>query len=250
MSASDVIAIRGLAVDCVVGVYPHERDTAQRLVVDVELHVDTEDAGRTERISRTVDYDFATEQLRFILENGCFRLLETAAYALARYLLAPPPPGVQRTSIESVRITLTKPDALRGAAIPSLTIERDARWATPFEREEKPFGTVDVIHETREAGIYRLNLAPGGVIPLHVHRTMREAEMVLGEGLLCQNEPAPIGSVRVWPRDAPHTYENPTNEVCSILCVDAPPFVPDDEIPVSGEPAEVASTRPWRPGAR
>jgi dihydroneopterin aldolase len=248
--SSDLIAIRGLGVDCIVGVYPHERGVPQRVIVDVELSLDTEEAARTERISRTVDYDFVAEQLRFLLENGRFRLLETAAHALARYLLAPPPPGVRQAQIERARLTLTKPDALRGAAVPSLTIERDAAWARPFAREVKPFGTVDVIHETREAGIYRLNLEPGGVIPLHVHRTMREAEMVLGDGVLCQNEPAPMGTVRVWPHGAPHTYENPTDEVQSILCVDAPPFIPEDEVAVSGEPAVVPSTRPWQPGAR
>ena len=47
-----------------------------------------------------------------------------------------------------------------------------------------PGGTVDVIHETREAGIYRLNVAPGRSIPLHVHRRMQESEMVITAGLL------------------------------------------------------------------
>jgi hypothetical protein len=79
---------------------------------------------------------------------------------------------------------------------------------------------------------------------------MREAEMVLGEGVLCQEKPAPAGTVHVWPHGAPHTYANPTDEVQSILCVDAPPFLPDDEVVVTGEPARVASTRPWQPGAR
>ena len=32
------------------------------------------------------------------------------------------------------------------------------------------------MHETRDAGIYRLNIAPGASIPLHVHQVMRESE--------------------------------------------------------------------------
>ena len=41
----DVIAIEGLVVDCVVGVYPHERDKLQPLRVDLYLELDTRAAG-------------------------------------------------------------------------------------------------------------------------------------------------------------------------------------------------------------
>lgn len=243
---SDVIAIRDLRVDCIVGVYPHERDTPQPLVLDIELFLDTEDAATSEHIARTVNYDLTAAQIVFLLQSCRFRLLETAAHALARYLLAPPAPGVRRAQVERVRIALRKPEALAGAAIPSLTIERTAEWAGVYAQEEKTFGVVDIVHETKDAGIYRLNLRPGGVIPMHVHRVMHESEMVLGEGLLCQGAPVPAGAVRRWPHDAPHTYENPTREHQSILCVDSPRFIPEDEIEVEGPAAEVPIEPSWR----
>src|SRR5690606_19278706 len=159
-----------------------------------ELYLDTEKAAVQERLSRTVDYDAICQQIVFLLQSCKFRLIETAAHALARYLLAPPAPGERRAQIEALRMRLTKPEALRGAAIPSVEIERDRGWVT-MAQEEKPFGTVDVVHETQDAGIYRLNVAPGRDIPLHVHRQMQESEMVLGEGLLCQGTPCPAGTV-------------------------------------------------------
>jgi dihydroneopterin aldolase len=247
LTAPDVIAIRHLAVDCVVGVYPHERDTPQPLVLDVELSLDTEAAARAERLSRTIDYDFTARQIAFLLQNCRFRLLETAAHALAKYLLAPPPQGIKRAPASSLRLRLTKPEALGGEAVPSLEIVRDADWATFSGREDTAFGTVDVIHETQDAGIYRLNVAPGRGIPLHVHRVMNEAEMVLGTGLRCQGRPVARGTVHRWPHDAPHFYENPTDKVQTILCVDSPRFIPDDEIPVDAEPAEVQPEPPWTP---
>jgi dihydroneopterin aldolase len=106
-------------------------------------------------------------------------------------------------------------------------------------QEQKPFGTVDVIHETDEAGIYRLNLSPRRGIPLHVHRKMQESEMALGDGLLCQGRPISAGTVLRWPHDAPHRWDNPTDRWQTILCVDAPRFMPDDEIEVQGDPADV-----------
>ncbi|RLB52912.1 MAG: dihydroneopterin aldolase [Deltaproteobacteria bacterium] len=244
----DVIAIRDLAVDCIVGVYPHERDTPQRLVLDVELELDTEEAARSENISHTVNYDLTSAQLVFLLQSCRFQLIETAAHALCRYLLAPPAPGIRRAQIGRVRLTMSKPEALGGAAVPSLAIERDAEWAGAFPQEQKSFGLVDVIHETTEAGIYRLNLEPGGVIPMHMHRQMNESEMVLGEGLRCQGAPAAPGLVRRWPHGAPHTYENPTAEYQSILCVDCPPFIAEDEIEVDAPPAVIEPEPEWRSG--
>ncbi len=240
----DVLRIEELTVDCVVGVYPHERDTPQPLRLDVEMRLDTELAGVKESFASTVDYAATTEELVFLLRSCRFHLLETAAHALARYLLAPPSVDDRRPALDSVRIRLTKPQALGGVAVPSLEIDRPAAWCR-FEVEEKPFGTVDVIHETHSAGIYRLNIAPGREIPLHLHRQMHEAEMVLGDGLLCQGAPCTPGTVHRWPLGAAHTYSNPTDRIQTILCVDSPRFIEEDEIEVEGEPAHVPAESPW-----
>ncbi|MEM7434869.1 MAG: dihydroneopterin aldolase [Myxococcota bacterium] len=242
----DVLRIEALDVDCVVGVYPHERDTPQPLRVDVELRLDTEEAGTRESFASTIDYASTASELVFLLRSCRFKMLETAAHVLARYLLAPPVVRGRRPQVRSVRIRLTKPNALDGRAIPSLEIERDAHWCA-LTVETKAFGTVDIIHETKDAGIYRLNIAPGRSIPLHLHRQMHEAEMVLGEGLLCQGEPCSPGTVHRWPLGAAHTYHNPTDRTQTILCVDSPRFIEEDEIEVDGEPAEVPAEAPWVP---
>ncbi|MEM1414615.1 MAG: dihydroneopterin aldolase [Myxococcota bacterium] len=240
----DVVRVEGLQVDCVVGVYPHERHASQPLHVDLALELDTRAAGDGEKLGLTVDYAFTAAQVVFLLRSCRFRLLETAAQALAGHLLAPPSPGVKRAAVQACTIRLTKPGALRGFARPSLEVRRSADEVS-LTHETKPWGRVDVVHETREAGIYRLHVAPGKGIPLHVHRQMRESEMVLSKGLLCQNRKVPPGTVHRWPLGAAHRYDNPTSRWQSILCVDAPPFIPDDEIEVEGEPADVPPESPW-----
>src|SRR5690606_36985949 len=147
-------------------------------------------------------------------------------------------PEGSRPQIEEVVVRIVKPDALAGRAIPSVEVTRDRRWGA-VEVEQRPFGTVDVIHETEDAGIYRLNLRPGGGIRLHKHEVMRESELVLSAGLLCQGQPAAQGSVRRWPRGAQHRYDNPTDRWLSILCVDAPRFRESDEIVVEGQPGPI-----------
>lgn len=235
----DVIAIEGLVVDCVVGVYPHERDTPQPLRLDLYLEVDTRTAAERERLRDSVDYAAITEQLSFLLSACRFRMLETAAHALARYLLLPPALGDRRAQIEALRLRLTKPSALGGRAIPYLEICRDASDVT-LETETSKFGRVDIVCETSEASVYRLNVAPGNSIPLHVHRHMRESELVLSEGLWCQGKPVAPGTVFHWPHDVPHRYDNPTLRYQTILCVDSPRFMPEDEIEVEESSAPKA----------
>ncbi len=223
-----------------VGVYPRERGTPQLLRLDVELCLDTEAAGRDERLRESVDYAALSNQLAFLLRSCRFGLLETAGHALCRYLLAPPAKGERRAQLSRARVTLTKPTALGGRAVPSVEITRDADWVQ-LTHEHKDFGTVDIIHETKTLGIYRLNIAPQREIPLHVHGVMEESEMVLSAGLLCQDKPVAAGTVHRWPRGAAHRYRNPTRRYQTVLCVDYPPFLPHDERPVSGEPADVAA---------
>ena len=179
---------------------------AQPLLVDIEMYFDTETAAQKESVKYTVDYAAIASQVRFLLRSCHFRLLETAAHALARLVLAPPSLGEKRAQVDAALVRLTKPGALRGYAIPTLEIHRKRDWCT-FAQEEKSWGNVDILLETRDAGIYRLNIAPEHSIPLHVHRVMRESEMVLSKGLLCQGNPVTPGTVHRWPRNAAHGYK-------------------------------------------
>jgi dihydroneopterin aldolase len=244
MSARDTISVSDLRVECVVGVYPHERDALQPLRVDVDMRLDTEQAATKERVRLTVDYASVSAQIAFLLRNCRFRLLETAAHVVARHLLAPPAAGERRAQVDELTLRLTKPAALAGNGMPTLCISRDKSWAVLGE-SKTPFGSVDVVHETRDAGIYRLNLAPGARIPLHMHRATQEVEMVLGDGLLCQSKPAPVGMVYRWPLGAAHGYENPTDRFQTILCLTSPRDSLGDDVRVEGDPAAVEPEPSW-----
>jgi dihydroneopterin aldolase len=232
-----------LQVWCVIGTYPAERQREQPLVVDVSLGLPTRRAART-KLRDTVDYVAVAGQISFLLRAGRFRLLEAAAEALAAALLAPPAPGEERAHVSRVRVRLTKPEALAAPTLARVSVARDSEWLV-LGREDKEFGRVDVLYETSETGVYRLNIEPGKEIPLHVHERMQEHELVLTSGLLCQNEPVPPGTAFHWPLGAPHVYKNPTAVVQSVLCVDRPPFIPEDERVVSGAPAPVRGEAVW-----
>lgn len=242
--AQDTIIIEDLDIECVIGIYEHERLTAQRIIVEAALTVDTLPAALSDRLELTVDYEWVTHQIAFILKMGRFQLLETAAHTICQTLLLPPVAGEHRCAIDAVSLKLRKPGALGGRGLPTLHVQRRADTAT-YRHETKAFGTVEVLFESGAVGFYRLNIAPGGAIALHLHRKMREAEFVLSDGLLCQGEPAKRCSVRVWPHGLAHRYDNPTGEVLSLLCVDSPPFVESDEIRVEGLPGVLEARESW-----
>lgn len=240
----DFIRIEGLDVECLIGFYEHERTTAQRVVVDITMGLDANDAAEQQRLEASVDYEWVSKQIAFVLKAGRFRLLETAALTICRALLLGPVSGEGRASIELVDLTLRKPGALLGRGVPSLRMLRRARELA-YAQEQRAFGTVDVILETADAGFYRLNVLPGHGIDLHRHQQMSEAELVLTHGLYCQDQPAARGTVRCWPLGFAHQYYNPSDVVQSLLCIDRPPFIEQDEIACDGQAMVVSPQQVW-----
>ena len=59
------------------------------------MRLRTEASAVKESLRLTVDYAAIASQLVFLLRSCRFRLLETAAHVLARYILAPPAPDEQ-----------------------------------------------------------------------------------------------------------------------------------------------------------
>ncbi len=62
---------------------------------------------------------------------------------------------------------------------------------------------------------------------------MGEAELVMSDGLLLQEQPVPGGVAHFWPLELVHAYQNPTDMERSILCVNRPVFDRSDEIAIA-----------------
>ncbi|MBI4820356.1 MAG: dihydroneopterin aldolase [Deltaproteobacteria bacterium] len=113
----DRIEIEGLRVDAVVGIYPHERRIHQRLVFDVTVETDLSEAGRTDDIRSTVDYDRIAQIVRNTATSATW-LVESMASNVADAVLALP-------RVESVRVRVQKPGALVDATTVAILIFRE-----------------------------------------------------------------------------------------------------------------------------
>lgn len=68
-SVTDHILITGLRVVSVIGVLEHERQSPQPLRVDIDIHVDLNDAGRSDDLSQTVHYGEVSMQIAEVARN-------------------------------------------------------------------------------------------------------------------------------------------------------------------------------------
>ncbi len=224
--SQDAVIVDGLEVPCIVGVRPAERTREQPLLVRLALKADLGIAGRSGRIADTCDYAQVCQHVQDLLQFRRYRLLETACEELSAALLALHPLA------SGIEVALSKPQALSDfRARPTVACTR-TRLDFPVRIEPTRFGHVEVLLETREAGLYLLHVAPAREIPRHLHRTMRELEWLVEGELQCNTEPVVRGRARAWSHDEPHCYVNPSAHMATLFCCDTPPFDPRDEIEV------------------
>lgn len=122
MPSNDKIELRGLRVDAICGVLPHERTTPQPLEIDVDLTADLSKPGTTDDLADTIDYGAVTAAVEQVATTLAPELLERLAAAIADAVLAVDPrinavevavrklepPVPQRLATSGVRIARTR----------------------------------------------------------------------------------------------------------------------------------------------
>jgi len=118
----DIIFLRGLQIETVIGIYDWERKIKQTVVLDLEMAADIRKAAATDAIEDTLDYKAVSKRLIAFVEESKFLLVETLAEKIAAILL-------DEFNIPWVRLTLNKKGAIRGASDVGVLIERGERPA-------------------------------------------------------------------------------------------------------------------------
>src|SRR5262245_25231932 len=108
MVSSDVIFLRGLAIECIIGFIEWERRIKQTVVLDLEMPVDCRRAARSDDVSDTLDYKKVAKRVIAFVEASEFQLVETLAHRAALMIL-------EEFGVEWVRLSLNKPGAIRGS---------------------------------------------------------------------------------------------------------------------------------------
>ena len=117
--ATGTTGLKNLRIDCVIGVYPHERADPQPLFLDVEVDYDFAPAAATDELTEALDYDRIAEGLTTLAREGRYILLETFAEEAAELCLETFP------AVTAVRLEIRKPEAVQAADASFVRVERN-----------------------------------------------------------------------------------------------------------------------------
>ena len=113
------VFIRDLELIASVGVYEHEKRYEQRLVVSLELSVEDDYDGKSDRLEHVYDYDAAIAAVKETIAEGHIHLIETLAERIASRCL-------EDSRVRLVRVRLEKPDVLPACRSIGIEITRPA----------------------------------------------------------------------------------------------------------------------------
>ncbi len=116
----DIVYIRELEIEAIIGIYDWERETKQTVSIDLEMGCDNTKAAASEDIADALDYKAVAKRLISFVEESEFLLVETLAEKIAAIVL-------EEFSVPWLRLRLGKPGAVTGSKDVGVIIERGAK---------------------------------------------------------------------------------------------------------------------------
>jgi dihydroneopterin aldolase len=117
----DIVYIRALQIETIIGIYEWERGIRQNIVLDVEMATDIRAAAASENISDALNYHAVAERLGKFVGESRFLLIETLAEQCAALLM-------REFGVRWLRLQLAKPTAVAAAREVGVIIERGERF--------------------------------------------------------------------------------------------------------------------------
>jgi 7,8-dihydroneopterin aldolase/epimerase/oxygenase len=114
----DTIFVHALKTEAIIGIFDWERQVKQTVVVDIEIGADIRKAALSDSIGDTLNYKRVAKRVLAFVEESKFHLVETLAEHIAMLLL-------EDFGVAWVRISLSKPGAIRSSRDVGVMLERD-----------------------------------------------------------------------------------------------------------------------------
>ena len=116
-TAMDIIFLRELKVDTLIGVYEWEKRVAQTLQLDLEIALPNSRAGQSDNIVDALNYADIVRHIQNVLSSRHFNLLEALAEHIAQILLTD-------FNAPWVKVSVAKLQAIRNCKMVGVSIER------------------------------------------------------------------------------------------------------------------------------
>jgi dihydroneopterin aldolase len=115
----DVIFIRALRLEAMIGIYRRERSTRQTVELDIDMALASRGVFESGRVADTIDYAVVAERIREMLATQRFGLVEELAEQVAAMILG-------RFGAPWTRVSVAKLGILKDAERVGIVIERSA----------------------------------------------------------------------------------------------------------------------------
>ena len=113
----DTIFLRDLEVEATIGIYEWEKRIKQKVRIDLEMSTDIAKAAATDAIEDTLNYKKIAKRITQFVQDSRYELVETLIEKVAEILL-------NEFQVPWLRLTISKPGAVRGSRDVGITIER------------------------------------------------------------------------------------------------------------------------------
>ncbi len=113
----DIVFIRDLRIETVIGIYDWEREIRQTVSLDLEMGADIRKSAETDSIEDTLDYKAVAKRLIQFVGDSEFQLVETLAERVTDIVL-------NEFNVPKVKLRLSKPGAVTGSQDVGVIIER------------------------------------------------------------------------------------------------------------------------------
>ena len=117
---SDVVFVKALKVDAVIGVYAWERAITQPLLIDIMFETDISKAAMSDNVEDALNYKAVCDEVSAWCKEIKAELLEHLAGQLAERLLA-------HYNCQKVTLSVAKPTAIKQAEAVGVQITRYAK---------------------------------------------------------------------------------------------------------------------------
>lgn len=118
----DIVFIKELQIDTVIGIYDWERKIRQTISLDIEMATDIQQAAKSDNIEDTLSYKTVAKRLIEFVEQSEYELVEALAEKICSIIL-------DEFAVPWVRLSLSKPGAVRGSRSVGVIIERGSKPA-------------------------------------------------------------------------------------------------------------------------
>ncbi len=106
----DKIVVNDIKVDCIIGVYSHERNNKQPLIINLELYYDFTMASASDNLEHSIDYDAITNKVYSYVAESKFQLLEALTKNILKILI------VDYNCVKAT-VNIHKPQALKNGKV-------------------------------------------------------------------------------------------------------------------------------------